>query len=214
MISYSNSSRKAVVVLHEIYGLNRHIAEVCRKFSESGFDVFAPNMLAADRVFDYSDEDAAYSYFAQNIGFTGASHKIFEFLHEIRSRYDCIYIVGYSAGATVAWICSRENDLCDGVVGFYGSRIRDYLGIDPACPVLLFFPEKEESFDVVELIKALGNKDNVCIEKLCGRHGFADPFSKNYNEESYAETYKMLMEFIISSNIRKQPEYGTTCPNI
>jgi dienelactone hydrolase len=198
VISYSNSSQKAVVVLHEIYGVNRHIAEVSRRFSDSGFDVFAPDMLNTDRVFGNSEEEAAYSNFISNIGFTGASDMIIGFLHEIRSRYDSIYIVGYSAGATVAWICSREHDLCDGVVGFYGSRIRDYLEIVPACPVLLFFPEKEGSFEVDNVINVLSNKDNVCTEKFCGRHGFADPFSRNYNEESYAEAYKRLIEFISS----------------
>ncbi|MEC1241949.1 dienelactone hydrolase family protein, partial [Bacillus paralicheniformis] len=37
MIHIQNKSDTAVIVLHEIYGINRHMHEVCRLIAEQGF---------------------------------------------------------------------------------------------------------------------------------------------------------------------------------
>lgn len=36
--------KQAVILLHEIYGMNGFIQEQCQKFREAGFDVFCPKM--------------------------------------------------------------------------------------------------------------------------------------------------------------------------
>ncbi|MDI5811330.1 DUF535 family protein, partial [Salmonella enterica subsp. enterica serovar Anatum] len=41
-----------------------------------------------------------------------------------------------SVGATLAWL-SAASGLCDGVVCYYGSRIRQYLHLAPLCPTLV-----------------------------------------------------------------------------
>lgn len=102
-------------------------------------------------------------------------------IHEIRNEYNRIYVLGYSVGATTAWLCSEEK--CDGVIGYYGSRIRNYLETNPKCPVLLFFPQQEKSF-------------NVHAKKFAGNHGFADPYSINFCEESSTQSFESMMEFI------------------
>ncbi len=50
-------------------------------------------------------------------------------------------ILGFGAEATVAWLCSEE-ECVDGIVGYYGSRIRNYAELAPRCPALLFFHKK------------------------------------------------------------------------
>ncbi|GED13808.1 dienelactone hydrolase family protein [Aneurinibacillus migulanus] len=115
-------------------------------------------------------------------------------IHEIRNEYNRIYVLGYSVGATTAWLCSEEK--CDGVIGYYGSRIRDYLEINPKCPVLLFFPQQEKSFNVDELIASLNKKSNVYTKKFAGNHGFADPYSINFCEESSTQSFESMMKFI------------------
>jgi len=73
--------------------------------------------------------------------------------------------------------------MIDGVVGYYGSRIRDYIDVTAKCPVTLFFAAEEKSFDVETLVKSL-NKTNVDAQILEGGHGFSDPFNRNYCELS------------------------------
>ncbi|WDL97269.1 dienelactone hydrolase family protein [Alicyclobacillus sp. ALC3] len=39
MLTYRNNSSTVVVVLHEIYGVNDHMKQVCERLSETGYDV-------------------------------------------------------------------------------------------------------------------------------------------------------------------------------
>ncbi len=91
----------------------------------------------------------------------GAQKQIEALAHSVQGRYRYCFIVGYSIGATIAWLCSGKADLFSGVVGVYGSRLRDYKAVESKCPVLLCFPRTEESFDVAELLQALFGKSNV-----------------------------------------------------
>src|SRR4051794_19897347 len=107
-------------------------------------------LLEQEIPFDYPQEQKAYRVFMDNVGFTSALHKVKNILLDIQDEYSKIFIIGYSVGATVAWLCSEE-EYVDGIVGYHGSRIRDYVNKNPKCPVLLFFPKMEKSFNVGEL---------------------------------------------------------------
>ncbi|WP_163100026.1 dienelactone hydrolase family protein [Peribacillus alkalitolerans] len=194
MIKILNGSQTAIIVLHEIYGMNPHIKNFCEKISKENFDIFCPNLLDNETSFDYSQEEQAYHHFIENVGFYGAADKIRDFVKGLRDSYQKVFIIGFSVGATIAWLCS-ELEFVDGVIGFYGSRIRNYNDINPRCPILLFFPQVEKSFDVDELISRLVEK-NISIYKLRGEHGFSDPYSSKYHAESDQITYRELLNFI------------------
>lgn len=193
MLTYHNQSNTVVVVLHEIYGINNHIRQVCDTIAQYGVDVIAPDLTG--NAFGYDQEDIAYENFMGNIGFEAAYKQIFEVLQRTRTSHKKVYLLGYSIGATLAWQCGATG-LCDGVIGFYGSRIRDYLTLTPTCPVLLFFPEQEKSFAVEDLIVRISSCANVRVKKLAGQHGFADAFSPSYNQESAKKAYKEMLAFI------------------
>lgn len=185
-----------MIVFHEIYGCNQHILDVCKRLCEYEADVMLPNMLQHNVVYTYDQEELAYRNFIKDIGFKKASMQAEEFIYSIRKDYRKIYLIGYSIGATIAWLCSDKPHLCDGVIGFYGSRIRNYGEVIPKCPVLLFFPTQEASFSVNKLMESLNERDNIQLRKLKGNHGFADPFSKQYNKESTTEAYGAMISFI------------------
>jgi len=162
------------------------------------FDVFCSNMLEQETPFDYSQEEDAYFNFMENIGFTNALVMIKSLLSEIKDGYKNIFVAGFSAGATVAWLCSEER-LVDGIIGYYGSVLEIILEISPQCPELLFFPEEEKLFNVDELILALENKHNVEVHKLNGQHGFSDPFSLKYNEASAKKAFYQMLFFLLET---------------
>lgn len=121
-----NNSDSVVVVLHEIYGINQHIQMVCKKLSIKGYDVICPNLIGLPKPFNYEAQEEAYQYFINNIGFDSAVQKIKQVIMQAKEKYKYIYLLGYSVGATIAWLCSGEKDMCSGIIGYYGSRIRDY----------------------------------------------------------------------------------------
>jgi dienelactone hydrolase len=195
MIRIQNNSDTVLIVLHEIYGINQHMKHVCQSLSEFHVDVLCPNLLERETPFDYSQEEDAYRHFMENVGFDNALRKIKHLISDIQDEYKKVIIVGFSVGATVAWLCSEEP-LADGIIGYYGSRIRNYMEISPQCPTLLFFPREEKAFDVDELIKVLQNKNHVSIFKFAGQHGFSDPYSKAYHEESAKQAFNQMVNFI------------------
>lgn len=196
MLKFINNSETAVLVIHEIYGINENIKLKCNDLCKKGYDVFCPNLLNRDYYYDYNKEDEAYINFIQSIGIKKSAELIETILKELRKEYKYLYIVGYSIGATISWLCS-EYGYCDGIICYYGSRIRDFLTINPRCPTALFFAEVEESFDVEELIGILRTKQNVEVVNMYnGKHGFADQFSERFNLESYQRSYEDMIKFI------------------
>ena len=195
MLASSNHSDTVVIVLHEIYGINRHIMKVCEKLSKYGLDIIAPNLLKGREPFSYNQEAIAYDYFMNSVGFESTFNQVEEILHNARAKYKKVYVLGYSVEATLAWRGS-ETGLCDLAIGFYGSRIRDYLEITPKCPVLLFFSTEEKAFDVDNLISRLSNFDTIQVKKLDGQHGFADALSRSYNKKSSRKACREIISFV------------------
>lgn len=197
MITIQKNATTAIIVLHEIYGINQHIQQYCEMLSQQGFDVFCPNLLDRQEPYEYTQDQVAYVNFVEDVGFCNAVTKVKQLVEDIRNRYEHIFAVGFSVGATVAWICSRDQPFA-GVIGYYGSRIRDYLDLHPQCPVLLFYGQSEKSVDVDQLANALQSKENITIQKLEGEHGFADPYTPKYKETEARKAWTGVLRFIYS----------------
>lgn len=169
--------KKAVIVLHEIYGVNAFIQEQCLKFRESGYDVICPDMMNRP-PFSYKESEDAYAFFKENISFE-VYKEIDASIHKMKETYAQVFVIGFSVGATIAWRCC-ENSSCAGIISCYGSRIRDYTDIIPACPVLLLFA-RENSFDVPTLIGRLQDKPHLEMLVFDAEHGFMDPFTNQFD---------------------------------
>ncbi|WP_436376824.1 dienelactone hydrolase family protein [Cytobacillus sp. BC1816] len=195
MMERQSNSNSLILVIHEIYGINQHIKSFCELLSKQGFDVTCPHLLEREKPFEYFQEEAAYRHFMEQTGFDRAAQKIKDLLLEVKDEYEKIYIIGFSIGATVAWLCSEE-ECVDGIVGYYGSRIRDYLELTPQCPIMLFFPQEEQSFNVDELLLDL-EKKNIKVHKFTGKHGFSDPYSFRYDAKSEQEAFSRALDFLL-----------------
>ncbi len=186
-----DAGQPAVILLHEIYGVNDHIKDAAAALEGRGFAVHCPDLLGT--VYGYDAEAAAYAHYMR-VGFAAAAERAAALAASLAARHDRLYLVGYSAGATTAWLASGRGPFA-GVVGYYGSRIRDYPDIMPTCPVLLLFPGSGEPFSVPALAAALAAKDQVRVHILSGRHGFADRRSPHYDAAAAAAADALVSEF-------------------
>lgn len=194
MLTFKSGADTAIIVLHEIYGVNRHMIEVCEKYAEAGYDVCCPNLLDTEGSFTYAQQEDAYQYFKKNVGF--AIHiKVNEFIRQLRKEYEKIILLGFSVGATIAWRCTVDG-LCDAMAGCYGSRIRDYLDVVPQCPALLIFADKDQSFQPDIYVNFLRNKANTTVHVLEGDHGFCDRHSQHYHPHSAERADKLIEKFL------------------
>ena len=44
-MEYIHNNKNALIVLHEIYGVNNFIEDVCTRYHRLGFDVYRNNLL-------------------------------------------------------------------------------------------------------------------------------------------------------------------------
>ncbi|MCI1821870.1 dienelactone hydrolase family protein [Megasphaera sueciensis] len=182
----------ALVILPEIYGINPFIEEVKKKYQDLGFCVFSPNLLLRP-YFPYTEREEAYLFFQSHIGF-GAYKDIDYLMEELQASYEKVIILGFSVGATLAWRCSGRGHV-DGIVACYGSRIREYLEVEPRCDSLLLFAEKD-SFSVTTVHRAVSSKKSVQSIILPAAHGFFDRYSERYDKEQANKGWQYIDKFI------------------
>lgn len=193
----NKENKRAIIVLHEIYGINPFIKKKCREFQNAGFDVYCPDLIGRE-PFAYDESQKAYEHFMQHTGFD-IYRDVNESVNQLKEQYEKVVITGFSIGATIAWRCC-ENALCDGIVACYGSRIRDYTCLKPACPVLLLFAQ-EKSFLVDSVIGSLQGNKNLKIQKFDAPHGFMDSFSPYFDMRTSKRAEKSVYTFLIETGV-------------
>ena len=192
MLKMLGKNNSVIIILHEIYGINDFIRVTCAGYHAKGFDIYCPDMLSKNH-FAYHETERAYAFFNSKVGFDYYS-QIEALLEALRPAYDKLYVMGFSVGATLAWRCCTSQ-LCDGIICCYGSRIRDYMNLSPACPVLLLFA-LEDSFNVNDVAAALRRKAKTKLCMFPAKHGFLDPYSQHYNKEQAQAANKQINGFL------------------
>ncbi|WP_455717386.1 dienelactone hydrolase family protein [Anaerosporobacter sp.] len=195
-MKHIKNNKNALIVLHEIYGVNKFIEDICMQYVGEDFDIYSPNLLNKE-CYSYEQATEAYVNFVNEIGFQ-IYERINTFINILKEKYEKVFILGFSVGATIAWRCS-VNDNCDGVIACYGSRIRDYLEVRPRCQVLLLFV-KQDSFDVDAIIKKLSKINMVSYKKLNAYHGFMDTYSAHYDDEQARRGHSYIKEFLVENS--------------
>ena len=98
-VSQQEQLKQAVVILHEIYGLNDFIEELCISYQQKGYAVFAPNLLKREITFAYEQEAEAYTYFNQQVGFKIVK-QVERLINDLKEEYEQVIVIGFSVGAT------------------------------------------------------------------------------------------------------------------
>ncbi|TGA97673.1 hypothetical protein E4665_11260 [Sporolactobacillus shoreae] len=198
MFAYTKNRKKLVILVHEIYGVNKQMCSFAQWLDHLGIDVVCPNLLSRKSPFEESQDQEAYHYFMDYVGFEKGAAAINRIIDQFQDKYDAIYLMGFSVGATIAWICSAQNTSLSGVICFYGSRIRDYDQLIPKCPATLLFASDEKSFDVNDFIVKLKNRNykNVALYLLDAKHGFANPYSEHFNSQAYRQSLVLVQSVI------------------
>ncbi|EDO6205428.1 dienelactone hydrolase family protein [Salmonella enterica] len=198
--SLSIRNRRAAIILHEIYGINAHIQCAGHEWMTRGFDVYTPSLFPHHTPFRYEQQEEAYHHFSENIGFDSAV--VTTLLNDLRVQYETLIVVGYSVGATLAWL-SAASGLCDGVICYYGSRIRQYTHPAPRCPTLVIIARYEPAFDPLAMRQALEKLPRVRCKMYDARHGFCDADSATFDAALSHQVMDLVTTFIrdlISAN--------------
>ncbi|MFD2176194.1 dienelactone hydrolase family protein [Veronia pacifica] len=169
-----------ILLITDIFGVCESTDNIYRFLNNDGHHTHIVDPYQAVRH-AFASEDDAYRAFISQCG----HDTYFSLSAEAVSQTQPHMVIGFSAGANVAWRLSgniKNNERH--FVCFYPSRIYKYLQQDLMTVTDLVLPFYEPSFDVVEIANVLKNKDQVRQHITPFSHGFMNQRSVAYDSEA------------------------------
>jgi carboxymethylenebutenolidase len=189
----------AVVVLHEVFGVNEDIRQTCRELAEAGFIAVAPELFwRQERGVDlntWSEEEwkkglALYTAYDRDTGVRDilATVRAAEQLEGATSK---VGVMGFCLGGLMSYLTAARHDP-DAAVAYHGGDTESYLdeAHSIAAPLLMHLAEEDEyiSKDAQRRIRAaLTDVPSAKVYSYPGQnHAFARHTGVHYNAKAAA----------------------------
>jgi carboxymethylenebutenolidase len=195
----------AVLVIHEVFGLNDHIKSIADRIAREGFNALAPNLFvrAAEPPPTGSADMAAIRKAANSIPTEAAIKDMqagLDYLKTVRSVRSRFASVGFCMGGGYSYQLATHTKDLKGAVIFYG-RTPVELVPQVSCPLLGNFgaldqgipPEKVKEF--ADALKTAGKEADIKIY-AGAKHGFFnDTRPEAYNVEAATNAWQRTLRF-------------------
>jgi len=178
------AAQGGVVILQAIYGLTRHIADVCDQFAADGYAAIAPALYdrtGRGKVFGY-DPAGQEAGMAQRAHLAEATVAL-----DVAAARDALQpagrvaVLGFCTGGSWAWVMAAVLDL-DAAVIMYGSDVYDLRDRTPRCPTVLHYGDRDHVVTMaqVEAIRAT-HPTLPCHLYPGAGHAFYNPDQAHYD---------------------------------
>jgi carboxymethylenebutenolidase len=190
--------RGAIVVIQEIFGVNRHIQQVADGYAADGYLAIAPALF--DRVqknveLGYSPEDIAKGREIRGKVTNDMALKDTEAAIKAASGAGKAGIVGYCWGGLITWLAAAKLPGLAAAVPYYGGGILDNAELQPKVPLMGHFGDKDQHIPV-EGVKKLAEKHGKHeIFIYSADHGFNCDHRGSYNAAAAKQARSRTLEF-------------------
>jgi carboxymethylenebutenolidase len=182
----ANEAIGGLVIIQEIFGVNKHIREVVEQYAENGFEVIAPALfdrVALNAEFDYSKETMAKGreYVAKIGGWDKSLLDIDACLQKLKEKYGKnIATLGFCWGGSLSWLSATRLAVACAVT-YYGGQIISFKDEKPKCPVMMHFGDKDVLIDNEDVEKIKLAQPEVELYTYPAGHGFNCDGRGDYN---------------------------------
>jgi carboxymethylenebutenolidase len=192
-----------LIVLHEVFGVNKSIKNICENFAGYGFTVFSPSLF--DRIkknisLGYSEEERQEGLtLIKKVSEENILLDIKSLIKELPSS-NKKFILGYCFGGSITWKCAAHLSNISGAICYYGPDIINNINQKLLCPVLMHFGERDLliSSNSINIIKKKYPLSTVYTYH--SGHGFANPDRSQYDLTSSLLAEKHTIQFIIEKS--------------
>ena len=195
-VSPKAKPRGGIVVVQEIFGVNRHITAVAGQYAEAGYLAIAPALF--DRVarkadLPYSDVEAGRKL-AQAL-------KTEQTLLDLKAAIDAaagagkVGMVGYCWGGTMTYVAACHLPLAAGV-SYYGGGLPRFLDRTPKCPVMFHFGEQDAHIPPADIEKVKKAYPLGHYYLYPAGHGFNCTERASYDAPSAALALERSLDFL------------------
>ncbi len=214
----------AVLVHFEIFGVNSHIEDVCRRIAEAGYAALAPDYYwrLATRTAPYSDLNAGFQL-ASNLKDEQVVADAGSAIRYLRAKEfveaDAIGTVGFCMGGRISiLVAANHAQFISAAISFYGGglsgELRPGQTLNPMeeaakiqAPILLFYGEKDKFIlpEHVEKftarLKQLGKNFHSKVYPGAD-HGFFCNDRPSFHPEAAKDAWQRTMDFL-ETNLKK-----------
>jgi carboxymethylenebutenolidase len=192
------NATKGIVVIQEIFGVNKHVRDMADAYAAAGYKVLAPAM------FDRAQKGADLGYGPDD---RKAGMEMRGKITEEQNLMDVVAaakalgtastgIVGYCFGGSMAFLGATRTKEFGAASCWYGGGIAKAKDEKPNCPVQMHFGETDGSIPAadIEAIKAAQPNAEIYVYAGAG-HGFGCADRDSWNPEAYKVAQERTLAF-------------------
>lgn len=179
-----------VVVIQEIFGIDRHVRADVERWAKAGYEAIAPSL--------YDRREWGFTAEHDPAGLTaGIGHARVTPLEQaltdiaaardfLKTRGEKVCLVGYCYGGSLAWLAAAQLEGIAAASSYYGSMVQANAQLTPRCPVIVHLGRTDPGIPADEVAAALAQYNPevpVYIYEAAG-HGFNNDSPERYNAEA------------------------------
>lgn len=199
--------RAGLVIMHEAFGMNDHIRDVCNRYAAEGYLALAPALY--DRVEKgvevpgYGDADLARGReLRQGVEWEPAVADMKTVIGLAREA-GAVGVVGYCWGGSLAWLAATRCG-ADAAVGYYGGQIVQFIDERPGCPFMAHFAEHDVHVPPESAGTVRRRHPGVPVHMYDANHGFNCDQRADYDAGAAALAWDRTSRFL-AANLAAAP---------
>jgi carboxymethylenebutenolidase len=196
----------AVVIVQEIFGVNKSIRDVADDYASHGFIAIAPALF--DRFepnvqlgYGEADMQRAFQHFYPKLNPDISLLDIAAAFRHVKQAGKPTGVLGFCYGGLTAWLSATRGEnlkmqpgCC---VGYYAGGVGKVAAEEPVCPVMLHFGAADDHIGPDQIDAVRTAHPNVEIFQYPGvGHAFANPDRPSYNAEAATLAHQRSLAFL------------------
>lgn len=191
----------AVIIIHEIFGLNDNIRDIARRFAREGYIALAVDLFSHGNkalcmlrvTFDLLKNPL------QSLSMSDLDSSVKLLKEQPGVAPEQIGVIGFCMGGGYALAFAVHNQELRAASIFYGLNPKPLESVERACPVLGSYGEKDRYFSnqgrwLEKTMQKFGRPVDVKIYPNATHSFFNDQF-RNYNPEAAADGWQRTLEW-------------------
>jgi len=198
-----------IVVIQEIFGVNRHIRAVCDRLAAAGYSALAPQIfdrLVRDFETGYSEAEIAKAReymvrvdWAKVMLDTAAAV-------DLMKREGAPAIIGFCMGGTVAYLAAARLGGLTAAVCYYGGMIAKHADEKPRCPTQMHFGALDDHIPMSDVAAIRAKRPECDIHVYAGAgHGFHCDERASYEPASAKIAWDRSLAFLARAFAAARP---------
>ena len=195
----SGKPKGGIVLVQEIFGVNKHIKAVADGYAADGYAVIAPAYF--DRVqknFDvgYAQPDMEQARaIPPKMDWGKVAADTAAAVSELKGAGK-VAVIGYCWGGTVAWLSACKVDGVAAAISYYGGGIPNMVNDKPRVPMMCHWGEKDHAIPMDAVKKVEAAHPEVQSFVYPAGHGFNCDERGSFDAPSAKQARERTLEFL------------------